>query len=93
VAPAQAEVVRLLPQQRAVRAAAARVLSSRRGLVLAQRVLRVKGLLAVKDIAAVPMLTFKLAAAVAARVQSVLTGSTLGVMAGLVLRLPSQERP
>ena len=82
--------MRLLPQQRAAQVAAVRVLSSRRGLVPVRRGLPGKVLLAGKDTAVMSMLTFKLAAAVAARVQSVLTGSPVEVTAVLALRLPSR---
>ena len=50
-------------------------------------------MLAGKDIAVIAMLTSKLVAVVVVPAQSVLTGSPVGVMAVLVLRPPSQERP
>jgi hypothetical protein len=56
-----------------------------------RRVLPGKVLLAGKDTAVMSMLTFKLAAAAAARVQSVSTGSSVVVMAVPVPRLLSRE--
>jgi hypothetical protein len=91
VVPAQAGLLHLLPQQLAAQVVAARVLSLQRVLVQVQQALRGKDSLVGKDIAAMSMLTSKLAVAAVVPAQLVLMGSPVVVMAVPVPRLLSRE--